>query len=155
VLERQLPAHSGAVRLAEIPGIEGSIENLIPLLQEEEHAFFAGILKLFSRKELDDLVSQEQYRYLSEKNAAPVMDAVLSREESIKNAAFGFLSRHKTSELVSPAALNSILVSLKSIIADADFSVFEADAEKLSAELFNALDVESLVLKFEEHAASM
>ncbi|MDR1655717.1 MAG: DUF445 family protein, partial [Treponema sp.] len=154
-LERQLPAHSGTVRLGEIPGIERSIENLILLLQDEEPAFFAGILKLFSRKELGDLVSQEQYRYLSGKNAAPVMDALFSREEDIKKTVFGFLSRHKISELVSPAGLNSITAFLKSIIADADFSVFEAAAETLCTELANALDTESLVLKFKEYAVSM
>ncbi|MDR2304615.1 MAG: DUF445 domain-containing protein [Treponema sp.] len=155
VLERQLPTHSGTVRLDEIPGIERSIENLIPLLQEEEPDFIAGILKLFSRKELGDLVSQEQYRYLSEKNAAPVMDALLSRGEYIKNTVLGFLSRHKIAELVSPAGFNGITAFLKSVIKDADFSVFEAAAEKPCMELSNALDIESLVLKFEEHAASM
>ncbi|MDR1446378.1 MAG: DUF445 family protein [Treponema sp.] len=154
VLERQLPAHSGTVRLDEIPGIERSIENLIHLLREEEPAFFAGILKLFSRKKLGDLVSQEQYRYLSEKNAAPVMDALLSREEDIKNSLLDFLSRHKTSEFVSPAGLSSITVLLKSVIRDADFSVFEAAAGELCMELSNAPDIESLVLKFEEYAAS-
>ncbi|MDR2606972.1 MAG: DUF445 domain-containing protein [Treponema sp.] len=155
VLERQLPSHSGTVRLDEIPGIERSIENLIHLLREGEPAFFAGILKLFSRKKLGDLVSQEQYWYLSEKNAAPVMDALLSREEDIKNALLGFLSRHKTSCFVSPAGLSSITALLKSVIGDADFSVFGAAAEKLCTELSDAADIESLVLKFEEHAASM
>ncbi|MDR0656659.1 MAG: DUF445 family protein [Treponema sp.] len=154
VLERQLPAHSGTVRLDEIPGIERSIENLIHLLREEEPAFFAGILKLFSRKKLGDLVSQEQYRYLSEKNAAPVMDALLSREEAIKDSLLDFLSRYKTSCLVSPAGLSSITAFLKSVIRDADFSVFGVDAEKLCMELSNAPDIESLVLKFKEYAAS-
>ncbi|MDR0561219.1 MAG: DUF445 domain-containing protein [Spirochaetaceae bacterium] len=148
ILRNELPEKSGTLRFEEIPGIEQSAEQLIRLIRDLEPDATEALYRVFEYKEVQSILSKEQYEYLIEAN----INAVISRFKTILNV---FLSSRALNTLVSQEAIAGIIENIKASIERVDFSQFDRDINAIYDELLQSIGIDRIIAELESELGRM
>jgi uncharacterized membrane protein YheB (UPF0754 family) len=144
ILQKELPANSGAVRLEAVPDIEKSLANLIALVREAEPPVRDQVYRILSDQRIDRILSEEQYRYMLDRATAALGRAGFFEEE-IKQGLHRFLLSHRLQDLLPLETIARVMDNLGTVIGKEDFSRFDRDLDQAYDALLAAIDLDELM----------
>ncbi|MDR2484746.1 MAG: DUF445 family protein [Treponema sp.] len=155
LLKKELPEKSGFIRFEEIPGIEQSVERLIKLVREHDHALADSIYKISKHKEIRNIVSEEQYKYLIDAGVKAVLSGDAPYEQELKNILYIFLSSRVINTLVSQEAVDRITENIGRGIQNIDFSQYDGSIDHAYNALLELIGIDRVIGGFEQSLGQM
>jgi uncharacterized membrane protein YheB (UPF0754 family) len=154
ILRKDLPANSGTVRLEAVPDIEKSLSHLIALVREAEPPVRDQVYQVLSEQRLDQILSEEQYRYMLDQATAALGRAGFFEGE-IKQGLHRFLLLHRLHDVVPKEAIAQFTDNLGVVMGKGDFSRFDTDLDKAYDALLAAIDLDALIKALEAALGQM
>jgi uncharacterized membrane protein YheB (UPF0754 family) len=152
ILCKELPEKSGTIRFEEIPGIEQSIDHLIALITGGAASGLTDrVYGVFKRKEIQSLVSKEQYDYLINAN----IETILSSQHDLKAILYEFIEGRRINTLISQEAIDRITENISASIHRIDFSQFDGDLDKTWDTLLQVIDIDPMIGELERSLGQM
>ena len=148
ILKKELPARSGNRRLADIPGIEQSVEGLLALADKTQPALLNGIYAAIKSEKIGAFVSEEQYKCLVTRNTQALLANKDHYAGKIQGILAAFLGDKAINILISDKAIHRIAENIKMVIQKADISRYDEKNEsfdKLYRELLVSLDIDRII----------
>jgi uncharacterized membrane protein YheB (UPF0754 family) len=155
ILRKELPKKSGSIRFEEIPNIEQSVKQLIGLLQELDPILADCIYSVLEDKELQTVVSKEQYEYLVDRNVSKIFSADAPYQQHLKDILYAFLSDRVIHTLISQQAIDQLTENINNRIQTIDFSQFDKDIDTTYNALLQGIGIDQGIAELEQTMGQM
>jgi uncharacterized membrane protein YheB (UPF0754 family) len=130
ILQKELPAKTENMRFKEIAGFDETVSRLADYLSVECKSLIKNIVEALDGIELQNILSEEAYRYLVERNTGKIFADDTDCKKLIGTALTDFFSRQQINSLCSANFIEQIKKNINGIIEKTDFTAFDGDIDK-------------------------
>ena len=154
-VEDKLPSESGGLKLENIRGIEGSLGNIVDLINGTAPELLGKIIEIAGRYPIEKIISREQFEYIVDKNADSMISGLKSERPLIKEALASFLSNTNIKGIVSPSAIAAIRENIGDVIENMNLPECDVEIDGIYHCLEDGLDIDGLISRIEEVVGRM
>ena len=151
----KLPQISGHKQISEIAEIDKTADNIGKFIDSVQSPLLENILNVYRQKQLDSVVSSEQFDYIIDTNVQRIFDDLEKHTDILEEAIYEFCKTHSVGTLIPPRILRQFISNIKDIIKSLDFKKCDDDLNSFFYNFMDIIDIDNIISTLRDKIATV